>query len=274
VEKLSGVIAVFVLVLAASAACAPGSSGADAVTPVAVTSTPRVSPTSVPPPAARPTVTAQRPAEVLDLSGWYLTLPTGEEGDPDTVRQPALAGYSDRYFRLDAATGGVAFTANAGGVTTSGSDYPRTELREMDGADQAAWSNETGVHTMRLRAAVTELPAMKPEVVTAQIHDGDDDVVEVRLEGEHLLVEYDDGDQEVTIDPEYRLGTPFDLEIVAAAGRIEVGYDGEAAAVVDRAGSGWFFKAGSYLQSNPERGDGADAVGTVVIYALDVVHTP
>jgi hypothetical protein len=57
----------------------------------------------------------------------------------------------------------------------------------------ASWSNESGTHTMRLRQAVTKLPEAKPHVVTAQIHDEDDDVVMVRLEGTQLEVEYDDG---------------------------------------------------------------------------------
>ena len=80
------------------------------------------------------------------------------------------------------------------------------------------------------RQAVTRLPVVKPHVVTAQIHGGDDDVVLVRLEGEHLMAEYDDGDSSVTIDPAYRLGTPYDLRIVAADGRIQIFYDDRLAA--------------------------------------------
>lgn len=219
--------------------------------------------------------TAQLPSEVIDLSSWNLTLPTGADGEPDVVYQPDLARYSSDWFRLDDTRRGVVFTADVGGTTTKGTDYPRSELREMDGADKAAWSNDSGVHVLRARQAVTVLPPVKPHVVTAQIHDGEDDVMEVRLEGSRLLAQYDDGDRDVTLDPDYLLGTPFDLEIVATAGRIVVHYAGAttATATIERSGSGWFFKAGSYVQSNPERGDTADAVGAVVIYALDVQHT-
>ena len=131
-----------------------------------------------------PPGTAQFPGQVIDLANWYLTLPTGERDQPDDVHQPELNTFTDRWFRLDDTRDGVVFTANAGGVTTKNSSYPRSELREMNGPEKAGWSNTTGTHTLRLRQAVTQLPTVKPHVVTAQIHDAEDDVIEVRLEGE------------------------------------------------------------------------------------------
>ena len=217
-----------------------------------------------------PTATARYPGELLDLTNWYLTLPTGEPGEPDTVMQPALATYSSEWFRVDG--DGVAFTANAGGVTTENSNYPRSELREMDGTKKASWSNARGTHTLDVREAFTAQPTAKPDVVGAQIHDAESDVIEIRLEGMRLLVQYDDGDSDATLDPDYRLGTPFDLKIVAANGHITVSYNGVQQADIPRSGSGWYFKAGSYVQSNPTRGDRPDAVGTVVISALKVTH--
>ena len=92
-------------------------------------------------------------------------------------------------------------------MTTSGSSYPRTELREMNGAKLAAWSNTQGTHTLTVRQAVTALPAAKPDVVTAQIHDAEDDVMEVRLESGKLIAQYNDGRTDVTLDPRYTLGT-------------------------------------------------------------------
>jgi hypothetical protein len=214
------------------------------------------------------------PADLIDLDDWYLTLPTGEEGDPDDVHPPDLASFFESdWFRLNDTRDGVVFRANAGGVTTENSNYPRSELREMRAGEHASWSNETGTHTMSLRQAVTRLPEVKPHVVTAQIHGGDDDVMLVRLEGATLMAQYDDGASEIVIDPAYRLGTPYDLRIVAADRRIEVFYNDELAAEIPRSGTGWYFKAGSYLQSNPERGDSPDAVAEVVIYSLRVEHS-
>ena len=68
------------------------------------------------------------------------------------------------------------------------------------------------------------------------------------------------------------LGTPYDLEITAAGGHIRVSYNGTQKADVTNSGSGWYFKTGSYVQSNPSRGDAPDATGQVVLYSLDVQH--
>lgn len=228
--------------------------------------------TQPPPPAAAPAPDHRVPGDVLDLRGWYLTLPTGEPEDPDTVHQPDLAAYSGPHFRLDDARTGVVFSANAGGATTEGSRYPRSELREMDGTEKAAWSNRTGRHTLTVRQAVLALPLVKPEVVVAQIHDAEDDVLLVRCEGSRLLVEWDDGDSEAVLDPAYRLGTPYELRIVATGERVEIFYDGVRAAEVPASGSGWYFKAGVYVQSNPDKGEAPDAVGEVVVEQLAVEH--
>jgi hypothetical protein len=225
------------------------------------------------PPAPASPVRGRYPGEVLDLSNWYLTLPTGEERDPDDIYQPRLTTYLGSHFYPNSTGDGVVFTANAGGVTTSGSSYPRSELREMTGDRKAGWSNRSGTHTLCVRQAITRLPQVRPHLVAAQIHDADDDVMLVRLEGGRLLVEYEDGDREVVIDPAYRLGTPYDLRIVAAASRVQVYYNGRLGAEIPESGSGWYFKAGSYLQSNPDKGDDPDAVGEVVIYSLQVTHT-
>ena len=214
------------------------------------------------------------PGDLIDLTDWYLTLPTGRTAHPDTVRPPELQRYNGSWFHLDSLRSGVVFTANAGGVTTAHSKYPRSELREMTAGKNASWSNTSGTHTMSIRQAVTSLPVAKPEVVTAQIHDGKDDVAQIRLEGTRLLAQYDDGREEVTLDPQYVLGTPYDVTIVAAGGRVGISYNGTAKVDIARSGSGWYFKTGSYIQSNTAKGDRADAVATVVLYGLSVQHSP
>ena len=163
------------LVLAASAASACSRPPAPVPAPP---------PSAAPAPTPAPPGTAQVPGQLLDLTNWKLTLPTGQEGKPEEIVEPELSSFTNDFFRLNDGRDGVVFTANAGGVTTSGSSYPRSELREMNGQEKASWSNTAGTHTMRVREAVTRLPAVKPHVVAAQIHDAEDDVIEVRLEGQ------------------------------------------------------------------------------------------
>jgi alginate lyase len=230
-------------------------------------------PTPAPQPAASKASNNRQPGDVIDLKNWYLTLPSGSAGDPDTVQQPKLASYTSKFFRLNDTRDGVAFTATAGGTTTENSHYPRAELREMNGSAKAAWSNTRGTHTLTARQAITALPTAKPEIVSAQIHGGDDDVMQVRLEGTKLVVQYDDGKSEIVMDPKYKVGTVFDVKIVAAGGRILVSYNGAQKAEIKQSGSGWYFKSGSYLQSNTSKGDKPNAEGTVVIYSLKVTHS-
>lgn len=216
------------------------------------------------------------PADLLDLQNWKLTLPveTPHDGNPDEIPQPELAHFSiDPYFTLTKASDGVVFQANAGGATTRGSSYPRSELREMTngGADLASWSTTSGTHRMTLREAITHVTPVKPHVVAGQIHDANDDVIMIRLEDSRLFVE-SNGDEAALLDPSYALGTVFTVQITASHGRIQVSYNGDSKANLEQNASGCYFKAGCYTQSNIDRGDAADAYAQVVIYDLEVTH--
>ena len=142
----------------------------------------------------------------------------------------------------------------------------------MVGKEKALWSNKTGVHTMKVTEAVTELPKVKPEVVAAQIHDGTSDAIQIRLEGTRLMV-LADGDEEVILDPNYKLGTVYNVTIEAAKSRVVVFYNGAGKADLAVTGTTWYFKAGAYTQSNTSKGDKATAQGQVVITSLAVTHT-
>jgi hypothetical protein len=219
---------------------------------------------------------ARLPADLLDLTNWKLTLPTGSSGSPTEIEQPELATFElAPYFHLNPGRDGVLFRAHAGGVTTSGSSYPRSELREMTnrGADLAAWSTTSGVHTMTVTYAILQIPAVKPHVVAGQIHDSSDDVVMIRLEGTNLFVE-GGGNDLGNLKPDYQLGTRFTVRLSASGGRIRIFYEDMTTPKVDvaRSATGCYFKAGAYTQSNPSRGDAPDAYGEVVIFSLDVTH--
>ncbi|HEY6740682.1 MAG TPA: polysaccharide lyase family 7 protein [Actinopolymorphaceae bacterium] len=218
------------------------------------------------------------PADVLDLTSWKVQLPIGEEEDPDEVTQPELATYAvDPWFVASDDCEYVRFRAAVNGVTTGGSNYPRSELREMnaDGSDEAAWSPDEGTHTMVIDQAITDVPHDKPHVVAGQIHDGDDDVSVFRLEGTRLyLTEGDSSDDYVLITDEYALGTRFEARFVVRDGRIEAYYNGELVTTIDADFEGGYFKAGAYTQANCERSDPCsdDNFGQVHVYDLRISH--
>lgn len=93
----------------------------------------------------------------------------------------------------------------------------------------------------------------------------------IRLEGTKLFIERNAvGD--VTLDPNYTLGSPFDLKIQAGAGRVKVWHNGDLKLDWAVSREGCYFKAGCYTQSNPSKGDKATSFGEVVLYQLRVDH--
>jgi len=216
------------------------------------------------------------PSSVLTLANWKLTLPveTSHAGSPDEIKQPELAGFQDpNYFYVNSARDGVVFTAHCGGATTSGSGYPRSELREMvsSGSANASWSTTSGTHTMEIRQAITHLPVVKPHVVVGQIHDASDDVIVFRLEGSKLFVD-ENGSPGPVLTSNYQLGTVFTVKFVVRNGGVEAYYNGQYVYTYSTSNSGCYFKAGCYTQSNTSRGDAATAYGQVVIYNVTVTH--
>jgi hypothetical protein len=216
-------------------------------------------------------VSGDLPSELIDTKDWYLTLPTGKQGSPDLVEGSALAKYHSEFFQLNPAKDGVVFTAGTNGVTTSGSRYPRSELREMVGSDKASWDGRKGKHTMEIVEAITETPKAKPDVIAGQIHGTTDDLMQIHLSGQNLRVKYADGKKFVDLDPNYKLGTMFNVKIESAGGRVKVWYNGQQKADLPISSATSYFKAGVYVNSNPSKGD-KSGEGQVVIKSLAVRH--
>jgi len=210
------------------------------------------------------------PSDRLDLSSWKLTLPvdTPIEGTPDELMSKELKGFvDDRHFFVDG-EGSVVFRAHCDGVTTKGSRYPRSELRELSNGRDASWgTEEEKIRTMEATIRVTGLPKKKPHVVFAQIHDARDDVLMCRMEEQTLLIERG-GHPDVVLASNHPLGKPFDLRIEAGGGRIRVWFDGKSALDWPTVARGCYFKAGCYTQSNLAKGDKAEAFGEVRISRL------
>jgi hypothetical protein len=235
-------------------------------------------PRSNPPSTASkpPSSTANFPADVLSLTQWKLTLPTGPSHDATEIQQPQLASFElAPYFQLDAAKDGVQFEAPVNGSTTSGSQYPRSELREMtdNGRQEASWSTTDGTNTMTVREAITHLPASRSQVVAAQIHGSSAYVMLIRLNGSDLFVEGDNGKNMGDLDTNYRLGTAYTVQITAMNGRIIVSYNGIEKANFANVTSGDYFKAGCYTQANMSNGGSASDYGQVIVYGLSVQHS-
>lgn len=215
------------------------------------------------------------PADVLNLRNWYIGLPIGESESPKNVKQPELATYKvDPWFVPTADCTGVQFRAAVNGVTTSGSSYPRSELREMNGSSMASWSSTSGTHTLTVRTTVTRLPNTKPHIVVAQIHDADDDVSVFRVEGSDLYLTNGDDTHYKRIGS-YSLGTQIEVKFVVSGGQIKAYYNGSQVATISKSLSGGYFKAGAYTQANCGNSSPCSSsnYGQTVIRGLTVTHS-
>lgn len=72
------------------------------------------------------------------------------------------------------ADGSVQCAVAAGAVTTSGTTYPRSELREMnsDGTTAMAFDGNVGIHWIRGRTKIGTLGPNRPHATFFQMHDG------------------------------------------------------------------------------------------------------
>lgn len=225
-------------------------------------------------------------AELEYLAFWRLnsTLPTGTDYtnsldfDPDE-----LASHTDSYFRV-VTGGGVSMKARFGGaVTSSGTAYSRTELREMASATSpAAWNCTSKQKQMLVRARIKTTPKNKPEMSVAQIHDAENDnlIVLYRYDKAQnggvlpaagslgdkgrILVKWNDSSSESVLDSAYTVGDTIKLVVRAngstgdgypGAGKMSVSYTNETrnrTASATKAFSGvvgqCYFKAGNYHQ--------------------------
>ncbi|HEY0699183.1 MAG TPA: polysaccharide lyase family 7 protein [Micromonospora sp.] len=217
------------------------------------------------------------PADVLNLTNWKVTLPIGASESPTEIKQPTLDSYQiSPYFVTASSCTAVQFRAPVDGVTTSGSSYPRSELREMtnNGLSNASWSSTSGTHTLVVEEAFTALPATKPHVVGAQIHDSSDDVTVFRLEGTNLYVTNGDTTHHKLVTSSYQLGTRFQAKFVVSGGQIKAYYNGVLQTTISRSFSGGYFKAGAYTQANCSNSSPCSSTnyGQTLIYSLSVTH--
>jgi len=210
----------------------------------------------------------------IDLNSWKLTLDVEDPEDkrkPLEILPPQLLKFLHPHFIKTEA--GITFKAECGGKTTRGSKYPRSELRELTGDKLSGWQMNQGTHEMIWTCAVTHLPKVKSQVVVGQIHDGDDDVIEIRHTDNYVEVIHDDKHYGKLITG-YKLGDTYTASISVRNGIIYI-FSGKTTIAVSTAqkAKNCYFKLGCYVQSNPTKGDDPKDYGEVRLYALRVVHT-
>jgi Alginate lyase len=220
----------------------------------------------------------------IDYSIWLLQLPIGSGSSPTTVSSSELtAGYTSAYF-YKASDGGQAFMDPATGVTTSGSEHCRTELRESTtGGAQAAWAG-SGTHSMTVSGQVLKVGGGSSGTVTVgQLFNGTDAIPLCELEfstragGFKLLYEEAKGAGTSTdLGTPIALHTPYTFALALTGGELRVTVNGKQ--VYTRTPSAstlakkFYFKFGNYDQTAVAGAIGATPYTVVEVYSVRVVH--
>lgn len=214
----------------------------------------------------------------FEEKNWKVTLPLEGSGGKAKEVFPPFGNYDGCFTKLS--DGSMQMTAAVTGFTTKGSSYPRSEFREMnlDGT-KAAWSTDSGKHSMIYTASVTEFPPVKQQVVTGQIHDDEDDVIMIRHTNDKKLIEViQDTTKYGILDDTYEIGQKYTISIVTEKSSIVVSYQKEGGHlkvvnIPNMKYKGCYFKTGCYTQSNESKESSKVGAGSVRIYGAIVRHT-
>ena len=217
------------------------------------------------------------PGGNFDLSHWYLGLP---DANASSIQPSQLvAGYTSQYF-YTGADGSMVFWAPVTGGTTSGSTYPRSELRELiAGTDNSTSINWTalGTHVLTAECRVTQVPS-SGKVIIGQIHGGTQPLCKIYYSSGTIYArchtEPTGGSENQYEFGSSALNTPITYELQVVDGVLTMTVNGTTHVFDFVTGSGWgsaefYFKAGSYCQDNA----GQSTEGArVAFYALSVTH--
>jgi hypothetical protein len=237
--------------------------------------------------------TQTAPSGNFDLTNWKITLPVDSSGSTGgtAYEVKALSGYQNGSSFFTASDGAMVFRAAVDGATTSGSKYARSELREMNGTSNAAWSVTTGGF-MKATLEIDEVPILfsgaQGKVVVGQIHGKSDELCRVYWDngtmyfvndiagatGKETKFYFKDAEGKA---PSVSLNERFSYSINATAETIVVTLyaDGKVYTASDTINGAWltdtlYFKAGTYLGTNETQGTG---YGQTSFYALSFNHT-
>ncbi len=230
---------------------------------------------------------ASHPQENIDLSHWKLTLPICALGLPDSspLEIPAAqlaTGYTNAPCFTTDSLGEIIFWCPVNGITTKGSEYPRTELREVinPANDNVCWG-AAGTHILDVRCRVSQVPSSQ-KVIIGQIHSYSGKAKPlIKLQFfknriEALVKESPTKGKDIKFTfPEVGFDKDFDYQIKLQDGLLSVTVNGTTQAInifnraPEWANQTFYFKAGAYAQDN----EGSASEGAcVVISRLKTSH--
>jgi hypothetical protein len=195
--------------------------------------------------------------------GWWNLGIGFSSGHTDITPTQLQGGYINNpyYVMNSAGTHAQLQVFLNGGRTSTNTKYPRCEFREFatgSTGTKASWNGQSGRHIMRGKTKLMHLGPEKCEVCVAQIHDGSDDRLQIRLEAGSASGPYTarlslDGTEVDDLLSSISLGQEIAWEIDVNGGALTVKINGTTQYTNSDAGlpsSGCYFKVGTYVQQN------------------------
>lgn len=229
------------------------------------------------------------PGGNFNLTNFYLGLPVDSSGGTtgNSASIPAaqlVAGYTNALYFHTGADGAMVFWAPVTGATTSGSSFPRSELREQINppSNSSNWI-PFGTHVLKGQCRVTQI-ASTGKVIIGQIHCFTGNARPL------LKLQFNNGVIEALVktnsnfDPDFKqtfqnigLSNLVTYQIKMENGQLTTTVNGVSQSInvfatdPDWATNGLYFKAGSYCQDNVgDTNEGA----RVAFYELSRSHAP
>jgi hypothetical protein len=250
------------------------------------------------------------PSDIIPslTTNWKVTLPVDMSGrdssaaasvkerntSPWEIVLADLEGFDYKpYFQVD--DGGVRFRAHCAGTTTSGSKYPRCELRQEYMGGNNYWSVDD-YQQLKTRLKITQTPVNKPEVCFTQIHGPEDEPLRIQYHADKgVYVVWNEKNKDYGNMLPYTLGDMLDITVT-----VDDVYDGDTylgnitcemvnESTGDTYKKTWdssddtgYFKVGCYTQSTiflkeykggSYKDEPKDAYGEVIVYSIDLIES-
>jgi hypothetical protein len=232
------------------------------------------------------------PSKYFSLNHWKITLPIDRNGaflgTASEVKN--LSGYQHQDYFYTGPGGAMVFKAPVEGATTGGSRYARSELREMNGSERAAWTIKQGGF-MKATLEIDHVPTLfngaKGRMIVGQVHGKDDELARLYWDKGTLYFENDIAgstgretkfmlSSSAGARPNVSLNEKFTYTIDVTPNRVKVTVyaDGQTYTAADTIHQAWksdafYFKAGTYLGVNETQGTG---YGQTSFHALKFSH--
>jgi hypothetical protein len=219
------------------------------------------------------------PGKNFNLSGFSLQLPTGSSGNVDTISGAQLAaGYTNSPYFYTYTDGSMVMMDPVTGWTTSGSQHPRTELRdttEWKATGSAKLDATLVAQQVRHHTAIGQIfqGSGSPSKPLCELQVTSGGAVQLLLERNS-----DGGSASTTQVASVKLGDQFSYELNLNGTKLTVRITTQSVTTktfdVDSSfkGRSFYFKAGNYDQTATSGKPSATPSSIVRFYALKTTH--